>query len=253
MVKLFLLMALLVNGCVTTGDVASKRAKDPSRIVESSNPTEEQKNKYTLKIADLERELAKLKGELENSTYGHSQEIEQLKKRVGELETENADLKNKLGEVNSSQVSQTVLSKKPEVLWKQASKYLLKGRYENAIPLLQMIYSQHPKSKRAPSAMATMGMIYYKRQEFKKAVLLFNQMIDKYPKSKVTTMAWYGGGCALSRIGQKKDATLFFKEASKKFPKTDPGRSARSILRKKAKVPKDLFSTFSKWWLKLVR
>jgi len=266
---LLIILVLGLFSCVTSRDVSDRQVRRKMSKI--------QKNKYTLKIDELERQLVKEKSLHAEQVFlfKKKHDIDQkntaaLKEKIQTLSQELAEFRAQKEMQNNNQVLwsapketkpkallnpvsqeapihtiKRVVKKKKKSRLRYAMEHIEQKRFRNAEVLLKEIIGDKEATKsRVERSYSLLGMMYYNEKRYKEAVLTFNAMIDKFPQSKNVAMAWFGGAVSLRQMGKIQDAKLFFEETKKRFPESIQAKEARKILEDNISNPIDLFAKF---------
>jgi TolA-binding protein len=262
----FAVAALFILGACTTSlnvrDTGGGDSHDDVKTLKAppntaSRATVEPKD-LDSKIApdDLQRELDKTLGEMENLKHQHEQALKELQDRVTKLEEENLKLRAEVaggGSVVAPGGASKTSDDTVKLLWETGTASLAKGDRARALDSFKTLADTYPKNDLAHPSQVALGMLFYGQQNYKEAAIRFNSAIDRFPKKRNgVSFVEFGIAASVHNMGNKDDAKLFFEELIRKYPKSSSAALARSFLNKKSKLPEDLFKAFPNW-LELIR
>lgn len=245
----YLFIFVLMGACKTSGDLHSEGNNDPGHIRTVVNPV--YANAQPRDPAELEKELAITRGQLEEVKYTSELEKRELLERISKLEESNAQLIQELEKLQWSGFAANTgtgdSADSAELMWKKAVENLETKNYDRAYSLFDAFVKTHPKDKGTFYAKIAMAMIQYNQGKFRQSLISFNKVIDNYNKHERISLAWFGQGVAFAKNGQSNDAKLFFEETTRISPKSTEAKISKSLLSKKVKPPEDIFSAVSDW------
>lgn len=240
-----------VGGCVTAGDVArGGGGEDPSGVktVEVPSSAPDSVDSSVMSIEELQREIAVLKGKLDESEFLSRQKEQEYIQKIQELEQ-----RQQLAAATPAPAAPNSDAKGGDMLWASARQDLNDKACAKAIPNLTEIGRSYPKNAKAPIAMLALGHCHLLEARPEQALLTYNLLIEKHPKHSAAAQAWYGSGIVLEVQGKKQDAGLFYSELGNLFPKSKEAAMAKARTGAKSKPNTDLFLSFSDWWNKALK
>lgn len=212
-------------------------------------------------IQDLQRELRKLRGDIEEQ--GHA--IEQLKRSQKDLYT---DLENRLRTVETGGVvpplptnsgdsisrsgGAEVAAAAPSTTepagpsspgaqpWPEGEKeayqaafnLLKEGKYDQAIAGFVDFQSRFPDSDYADNAQYWIGEAYYVTRKFEPAIMEYTKLAQLYPDSPKHSHALLKIGYSHDELGQAMEAKAQLRDLVERYPETTAARLAEERLRR---------------------
>ena len=129
-----------------------------------------------------------------------------------------------------------LLSNNPEptlrrrILTKLTDLYLSLRKRNEAIPLLEQIARDYPKSPEAPKALFQIGQVLWNRHDNGQALDYFKQVMDRYPTSPYIERSRYAAADIYESFGRKKEAIALYIGIIKNFPNSQVHDDAASRL-----------------------
>ena len=141
------------------------------------------------------------------------------------------------GEYGEAEVLyRNLLSNNPEptfrrrILTKLTDLYLSARKRNEALPLLEQIARDYPKSPEAPKALYQIGQILWNRHDNARALDYFRQVIERYPTSPYIERSRYAVGDIYESFGRKQEAIAAYTSIIKNFPNSQVHDDAASRL-----------------------
>jgi peptidoglycan lytic transglycosylase len=106
------------------------------------------------------------------------------------------------------------------LLVKLAGLYLDQRRRDEAIPLLEQIARDYPKTAEAPKATYQIGQILWNRHDNAQAIEYFKRVIERYPTSPYVDRAQYACADIYEYFGNKERAVQLYADLPKRFPRS---------------------------------
>jgi tol-pal system protein YbgF len=244
-----LLVAFLVYGCASSGDVSQVRQDVTSVYTEQTSYMQ----KTDARIARLEKEIKGLektvgtpdeglrKQVVDLSVAGESRDekikgilgkIDELESQLRayweEMKAELKDLKKGRGGVGPASGGATGAV---EGMYKQGFDAFQKGDYADGVALFTQFVRQNPDSSLTPNAYYWMGECYMGMKDHQKAIVQFQEVVEKFPRSEKAARAMLRQAEAFAALGDKKSSTTLLKRVIELFPKTEEGMLADKMLR----------------------
>ncbi len=242
-----LLIALLVAGCASSGEVSQVRQDVTSVYSEQTSYIQKTDNRLTRlekEMKDLEKtigtpESGMRKQVIDLSVAGDNRDekIRTILGRLDELESQLRayweEVKGELREMRKGRqgASAAPTAATPEDLYKQAFDSFQKGAYKEAVAQFTEFVQKSPDSPLAQNAYYWMGESYMNMKAYEKAIVQFQEVIDKYPKSDKAARAMIRQAEGFAAIGDKKSSSTILKKVEELFPKTEEARLADRMLR----------------------
>ena len=221
---------------VSRMSVGSASKKEKGRLVDAE-----------IRMSNLEAEMRRLTGQLEDVGHGMQtmlQRLDSLVKdadfRLTEIEhrlartlesPEAASSTEKAGKVAATQQealnqSNSVAAKNPSILpegtpeerYKYAYSLLITTQWTKAETAFQEFLDQHGDDKLAGNAQYWLGETFYARQNLHEATRAFLVGIQRYPNSMKAPDTMLKLGISLAKLGKSEDSCAAFLEMQNKFP-----------------------------------
>src|SRR4029450_9679611 len=129
-----------------------------------------------------------------------------------------------------------LLSNNPEatfrrrILTKLTDLYLSLRKRNEAIPLLEQIARDYPKSPEAPQALYQIGQVLWNRHDNTQALDYFRQVMERYPTSPYIERSRYAAADIYESFGRKQEAIALYMSCIKTFPNSQVHDDAASRL-----------------------
>jgi soluble lytic murein transglycosylase len=141
------------------------------------------------------------------------------------------------GEYGEAEVLyKNLLSNNPEptirrrILTKLTDLYLSLRKRNEAIPLLEQIARDYPKSPEAPKALYQIGQVLWNRHDNAQALNYFRQVMERYPTSPYIERSRYAAADIYESFGRKQEAIALYRGIIKNFPNSQAHDDAASRL-----------------------
>jgi len=260
-----LLLLILTVGCKTQEDI--RREKNLEVLNEQVTQTQKSSANNQSRFDSLEREVAKLSGNIEEFAHNRGSEQKEvllLKDRIKTLEetiskqNENmvalsekfneqskfieevhATLKDMSGkevkktkEKSNDSEEKTEVSKAESI---QAAVALIKSKNytESKEMLLNLLENKKLKKKEKPQAIFYLGQIEFRTKNFDEAKVYFSKLYTEYPESSLNSVALLNLAKSFIQLKSKEEAKQTLEELMDKFPGTKEATEAKSL---KAKI-----------------
>jgi soluble lytic murein transglycosylase len=106
------------------------------------------------------------------------------------------------------------------ILTKLADLYLAVRRRNDALPVLEKIVRDYPKTAETPKAIYQIGQILWNRHDNAQALGYFQQIIERYPTSPYLERARFAAADIHEWLGRKPEAISLYKNIMKSFPRS---------------------------------
>ncbi len=116
------------------------------------------------------------------------------------------------------------------ILPKVTDLYLSLRKRNEAIPLLEQIARDYPKSPEAPKALYQIGQILWNRHDNAQALNYFRQVMERYPTGPYIERSRYAAADIHESFGRKQEAIALYTGIIKNFPNTQVHDDAASRL-----------------------
>ena len=200
---------------------------------------------------------------MSTQVQGLSDNLEEIKSRLGKLNQQLVDLQNTVQSVDakisgggtatpstgvsnsgggmSSQPTGSVPSSSAaagggpapsaDTLYSNGLRDITSGKYDLARQEFQDYLKYYGETDLASNAQFYLGEIAYSQKNYEQAVSEYDKVLTKYPKSFKTTPAHLKKGMALIELGQKTAGVRELRDLVKRYPGTDEERRARAKLK----------------------
>jgi tol-pal system protein YbgF len=200
---------------------------------------------------------------MSTQVQGLSDNLEEIKSRLGKLNQQLVDLQNTVQSVDakisgggtstpstgvsnsgggvSSQPTGSVPSSgaaagggpapSADTLYSNGLRDITSGKYDLARQEFQDYLKYYGETDLASNAQFYLGEIAYSQKNYDQAVSEYDKVLTKYPKSFKTTPAHLKKGMALIELGQKTAGVRELRDLVKRYPGTDEERRARAKLK----------------------
>jgi tol-pal system protein YbgF len=199
---------------------------------------------------------------MSTQVQGLSDNLEEIKSRLGKLNQQLVDLQNTVQSVDakisgggtstpstgvpnsgggaSSQPTGSVPSSgaaaggpapSADTLYSNGLRDITSGKYDLARQEFQDYLKYYGDTDLASNAQFYLGEIAYSQKNYDQAVSEYEKVLTKYPKSFKTTPAHLKKGMALIELGQKTAGVRELRDLVKRYPGTDEERRARAKLK----------------------
>jgi soluble lytic murein transglycosylase len=116
------------------------------------------------------------------------------------------------------------------ILTKLTDLYLSIRKRNEAIPLLEQIVRDYPKSPEAPKALYQIGQVLWNRHDNAQALDYFRQVMERYPTSPYIDRSRYAAADIYESFGRKQEAIALYRGIIKNFPNSQVHDDAASRL-----------------------
>jgi tol-pal system protein YbgF len=199
---------------------------------------------------------------MSTQVQGLSDNLEEIKSRLGKLNQQLVDLQNTVQSVDAkisgggtstpstgvsnpggamAQPTGSVPSSgaaagggpapSADTLYSNGLRDITSGKYDLARQEFQDYVKYYGETDLASNAQFYLGEIAYSQKNYDQAVSEYDKVLTKYPKSFKTTPAHLKKGMALIELGQKTAGVRELRDLVKRYPGTDEERRARAKLK----------------------
>jgi tol-pal system protein YbgF len=198
---------------------------------------------------------------MSTQVQGLSDNLEEIKSRLGKLNQQLVDLQNTVQSVDakisgggsaapSTGVSNPGgISSQPaggsgaptsapagaapsaDTLYSNGLRDITSGKYDLARQEFQDYLKYYGDTELAPNAQFYLGEIAYKQKQYDQAVTEFDKVLTVYPKSFKIQPAHLRKGMALIELGQKTQGVRELRDVIKRYPNSEEDRLARAKLK----------------------
>ena len=200
-----------------------------------------------IRMSNLEAEMRRLTGQLEDVGHGMQTMLQRLDSLVKDVDFRLTEIEHRLdrtlespeaarsaekaGKVADTQQealnqSNSVAAKNPSILpegtpeerYKYAYSLLITTQWIKAETAFQEFLDQHGDDKLAGNAQYWLGETFYARQNLPEATRAFLVGIQRYPNSMKAPDTMLKLGISLAKLGKSEDSCAAFLEMQNKFP-----------------------------------
>lgn len=208
---LFICVMLITSGCASGLKAKTHAGKD-----------------LEARFNKLERAVAEELVRLENQINAQEKELERLKSGGKPLPKAP---KNRLiippEEKIITKMPSAQTQKDIEELYPEGRARFLKGDYNGAIEVFQVLASKYPKHSLTANAFFWIGEAYYKMQQYNKAVTEYKKVPILFPKSAKAPEALLKIANAYSRLRMGNEAMTYLRILLKKYPQSSSSAMVR--------------------------
>ncbi|ETS29339.1 cell division protein CpoB [Photorhabdus temperata] len=189
-------------------------------------------------LADSQRDIDMLRGQIQENQYQLNQVIERQKDIYQQLEgaTRSADSKSAKNTASSAasnsgnQASSATSTGSEKGDYDAAVSLAVNTKeYDKAITAFQSFVKSYPKSSYMPNANYWLGQLHYNKGKKDDAAYYFATVVKDYPKSQKSGESLYKVGLIMQDKGQKDKAKSVYQQVMKQYP----GSSAAKLAEKK--------------------
>jgi len=201
-------------------------------------------------VQDVQANSGSRLDSMTTQVQGLSDNLEEIKSRLGKLNQQLVDLQNSVQSVDakisgaapatgtaSPTASTAGSSAMPagapsaDTLYSNGLRDITSGKYDLARSEFQDYLKYYGDTDLASNAQFYLGEISFKQKQFADAVASYEKVLTNYPKSFKLAPARLRKGMALIELGQKNSAVREFREVVRRYPGTEEDRQARAKLK----------------------
>src|ERR1700704_1147587 len=187
---------------------------------------------------------------MSTQVQGLSDNLEEIKSRLGKLNQQLVDLQNSVQSVDAkisgappatgtANPTAPTAGSSPmpagapsaDTLYSNGLRDITSGKYDLARSEFQDYLKYYGDTDLASNAQFYLGEISYKQKQYGDAVAAYERVLTNYPKSFKLAPARLRKGMALIELGQKNNAVREFREVVRRYPGTEEDRQARAKLK----------------------
>jgi tol-pal system protein YbgF len=188
---------------------------------------------------------------MSTQVQGLSDNLEEIKSRLGKLNQQLVDLQNSIQNIDaklaggnsvpaSGTATPTASTSSPgpgpgapsaDTLYSNGLRDITSGKYDLARSEFQDYLKFYGDTDLASNAQFYLGEISYKQKQYDDAVASYDRVLTNYPKSFKIAPARLRKGMALIELGQKTAAVRELREVVRRYPGTEEDRQARAKLK----------------------
>ncbi len=186
---------------------------------------------------------------MSTQVQGLSDNLEEIKSRIGKLNQQLVDLQNSVQNIDSRLAGGTPTSTPPspgpgaasaapsgpppsaDTLYSNGLRDITGGKYDLARSEFQDYLKYYGDTDLASNAQFYLGEIAYSQKNYEQAVQEYDKVLTNYPKSFKLAPARLKKGMALIELNQKNSGVKELREVVKRYPGTEEERRARAKLK----------------------
>ncbi|HEX8872974.1 MAG TPA: tol-pal system protein YbgF [Candidatus Acidoferrum sp.] len=191
---------------------------------------------------------------MSTQVQGLSDNLEEIKSRVGKLNQQLVDLQNSVQNIDArlaggspsgtvpsgattpagaspSAASSAGPPPSADTLYSNGLRDITSGKYDLARSEFQDYLRYYGDTDLASNAQFYLGEIAYSQRQYQQAVTEYDKVLSNYPKSFKLAPARLKKGMALIELGQKTTGVKELREVVKRYPGTEEERRARARLK----------------------
>lgn len=252
-IQILMFLALLISGCVTTGEVEQMKADIAKLYIENAElrkEISELKTKVDKMSSDLTtavalkegqltliaqtqdyiKDLQLLKGRFEENSYNNEKRFKELNEKIAELEKRFVSIQpqEKLAtSTDTDRLQQKKTAKDPKELYDSAHIDIKNKKYTSAREKFQEIIKNYPDFELLPNVYFWIAESYYGEKKYEDAILGYEEFLKKYPKHEKAPGALLKEGMAFLELKDKKTAKVVFEKVIEKYPKSKEAEIAQ--------------------------
>ncbi|KER03487.1 cell division protein CpoB [Photorhabdus temperata] len=190
-------------------------------------------------LADSQRDIDMLRGQIQENQYQLNQVIERQKDIYQQLEgaTSSADSKSATNTASSTasnsgnQASSATSTGSEKGDYDAAVSLAVNTKeYDKAITAFQSFVKSYPKSSYMPNANYWLGQLHYNKGKKDEAAYYFATVVKDYPKSQKSGESLYKVGLIMQDKGQKDKAKSVYQQVMKQYPGSNAAKLAEKKL-----------------------
>lgn len=245
---------LFLTSCKTQEEIQREQLVDQLSL----QMVQGQKNsgENLIKLQEMEEQILKLKGELEEQNHLNNQKsgekLKAMEDRMTLIEESNKSLQESLDQTQAKlaenkQFLDKILrtlegaskGKKSKTSKKKLSPYdqamsLYRGRkYTKAKPkLLDLLNDKKIKGNKKARVYHNLGMIEYIKKKDEDALVYFSKLFTEYPKASYNANGLLYMAKAFNRLKRNEEYKQTLEELIKRYPKSKQIKEAKNLLKK---------------------
>ncbi|MBT7609746.1 MAG: tetratricopeptide repeat protein [Bacteriovoracaceae bacterium] len=254
---LLILLGLNLTSCKTQDEIQREQQVDSLSLQMVQGQQHSGEN--LIKIQELQEQIAKLQGSLDESTHGQKESlkvsIKHLEDRIVYIEESNKMLQENLESARAQIKDQRAFldkvlktlskasTKKNKKIAKKKSKKktgynsameLYKKKYYTKVrPIfIKMLKDKKIKGNKRARIYHNLGMIHYIKKKNEDALIYFSQLFTEYPKAIYNANGLLYMAKAFNRLKRKPESKQTLEELIKRYPKAKQVKEAKAILKK---------------------
>ncbi|MFW5908611.1 MAG: tol-pal system protein YbgF [Desulfosalsimonas sp.] len=196
-------------------------------------------------------ELQTLSGEIEETEYRISRNLEGVKKDLEEASDGITGLSDKMDDHDKSisrlekflgmeddqeleSLKDKEFSEKTDLeeldedgLYSAVKKAFDEGDHETAAEGFELFLEKFSESERADNARFWIGEVFFAEKWYEKAILEYEKVIKNYPEGNKVPGAYLKQGMAFHKLGESANARLIYQTLLNKYPDSDEAKIAK--------------------------
>lgn len=190
-------------------------------------------------LADSQRDVDTLRGQIQENQYQLNQIVErqkQIYQQIDSLSSQGAaaatDRTAAAGSAPAASAPTAPASSgDANTDYNNAVALALeKKQYDQAITAFQAFIKQYPDSTYLPNANYWLGQLYYNKGKKDDAAYYYAVVVKNYPKSPKSPDAMFKVGVIMQDKGQKDKAKAVYQQVQKQYPNTDAAKQSQKRL-----------------------
>ncbi|MBS9438901.1 cell division protein CpoB [Photorhabdus noenieputensis] len=190
-------------------------------------------------LADSQRDIDMLRGQIQENQYQLNQIIERQKDIYQQLEGATSSEGSKPAANTASSTASHSGNKASSSVGTGSEKgdydaavhlAVNTKEYDKAIVAFQSFVKSYPKSGYIPNANYWLGQLHYNKGKKDEAAYYFATVVKEYPKSQKSGESLYKVGLIMQDKGQKDKARAVYQQVMKQYPGTNAAKLAEKKL-----------------------
>lgn len=188
-------------------------------------------------LLDAQRDIDKLRGQIQENQYQLSQVIERQKDLYTQLDSLTTGANKVKASTDSSNSNNAVVTAKPanekaeyDTAVALAIKSKSKQHIAHAISSFQHFIKTYPKSNYQPNANYWLGQLNYNQGNKDDAAFYFATVVKNYPNSAKGAESLYKVGLLMQEKGQNDKARVVYQQVIKAYPSSPSAKLAEKKL-----------------------
>lgn len=183
-------------------------------------------------LADLQRDIDNLRGQIQQNQYQLDQAVERQKDLYQKLDSASSaqgQKDNTAASANAAtnNVTQVTTGNENQDYNNAVALVMEKKDFDGAITAFQNFIKQYPKSNYLANANYWLGQSYFSKGQKDTAASYFATVVKEHPKSPKSSDALYKVGLILQEKGQKDNAKAIYQQVVTNYPNTDSAKLAQ--------------------------
>ncbi|BAE74163.1 Outer membrane protein assembly factor BamD [Sodalis glossinidius str. 'morsitans'] len=181
-------------------------------------------------LADNQRDIDSLRGQIQENQYQLSQVVERQKQIYQQMDSLSSQTPAASSD-GQPQASASAGGSDANTDYNEAVALVLeKKQYDQAISAFQSFVKRYPDSTYQPNANYWLGQLNYNQGEKDDAAYYFALVVKNYPKSPKASDALLKVGVIMQEKGQKDKARAVYQQVGKLYPSAEAAKQAQKRL-----------------------